>query len=195
MTRDELRGIVEGISDEQLKRILDINSSDIGKAKLGMEEKDISIQEANKKIADMEAELGSLRDSQCEAEKMKTKIDELQKVIDERALEDERIAQEAALEKRFNSAMGTNKFLNDYTRNGIYALFSEALKAEENKGKSDREIFEMITKNTENLFNRESSSPNTFPMDRAFSGSPVAAMAMLPVPAVPKLNRLTVPPS
>ena len=26
MTRDEIRGIIEGISDEQLKKILDINS-------------------------------------------------------------------------------------------------------------------------------------------------------------------------
>ncbi len=170
MTRDELRGIIEGISDEQLKKILDINSSDIGKAKLGMEEKNLSIEKANKKIADMEAELNTLRESQCEAEKMKTKIDELQKVIDERNLEDERIAKETAIENRFNSVVGADKFLNDYTRNGIFALFSEALMAEGNQGKSDREIFEMITKGTENLFNRESSAPSVVASTMGFGG-------------------------
>ena len=33
MTREEIKKIVEGITDEQLKAILDINSADIGKAK------------------------------------------------------------------------------------------------------------------------------------------------------------------
>ena len=33
MTREELKKIVEGITDEQLKSILDINTADIGKAK------------------------------------------------------------------------------------------------------------------------------------------------------------------
>ena len=37
MTRDDLRGIIEGITDEQLKQILDIHSADIGKAKSGAE--------------------------------------------------------------------------------------------------------------------------------------------------------------
>ena len=33
MTRDQLRQIIEGITDEQIKSILDINSADIGNAK------------------------------------------------------------------------------------------------------------------------------------------------------------------
>ena len=33
MKREEIKAIVEGITDEQLKQILDINSADIGKAK------------------------------------------------------------------------------------------------------------------------------------------------------------------
>ena len=33
MTRDELKKIIEGITDEQIKLILDINSTNTGKAK------------------------------------------------------------------------------------------------------------------------------------------------------------------
>lgn len=33
MTRDQVRNIISGITDEQLQQILDINSADIGKAK------------------------------------------------------------------------------------------------------------------------------------------------------------------
>ena len=33
MTREDLKRIIEGITDEQLKSILDINTTDIGKAK------------------------------------------------------------------------------------------------------------------------------------------------------------------
>ncbi len=37
MTREDLRGIIEGITDEQLKKVLDINSSDIRKVKGNLE--------------------------------------------------------------------------------------------------------------------------------------------------------------
>lgn len=170
MTRDDLRGIVEGISDEQLKKILDINSSDIGKAKLGAGETKTELEEANRKISEMETELQTLRDGQCEAEKMRTKIEELQKVIDNKALEEEKRALESAVEGRFNSVVGDAKFLNDYTRNGVYALFSEALNSAENQGKSDQEIFEGITGGCANVFAEENSAPSVVASTTGFGG-------------------------
>ena len=170
MTRDELRGIVEGISDEQLKKILDINSADIGKVKLGTEKMKTELDVANQKILDMEKETEFLRQGQCEAEEMKLKVEELQKVIDKRRLEDEALAKEAALEERFSAAVGNARFLNEYTRQGVFALFQEALEAEENKGMSDSEIFDSITKDAVNIFEAENDVPSVVASTLGFGG-------------------------
>lgn len=160
MTRDDLRGIVDGISDEQLKKILDINSADIGKAKKSTEDLKAELETANKSIESLTSEVETLKDSQCEAEKMKSKIDELQKIIDDRKSEDERIARESEMQTRFENASGGAEFLNEFTKNGVFTQFSEALELRENQGKSDAEIFEELTANVGNLFAASDGVPS-----------------------------------
>ena len=70
MTRDDLRGIIEGITDEQLKKILDINSADIGKVKTDLETVKGNLETANGKIADYEKEIGTLKESIGNTEEM-----------------------------------------------------------------------------------------------------------------------------
>ncbi len=170
MTRDDLRGIIEGISDEQLKKILDINSLDIGKAKRGAEELKTELEGKVAKIADMESELDALRTSQCEAEEIKKRAEELQKIIDDRRAQDEKAAQTADLESRFAKVVGEAKFLNDYTRNGIFDSFCKALQSDENQTKADREIFDEITKDVENLFKATIDTPAVVASTRGFGG-------------------------
>ncbi|MBE7024231.1 MAG: hypothetical protein IJ285_06330 [Clostridia bacterium] len=171
MTRDELRGIVEGISDEQLKKILDINSSDIGKAKSEAKDAITGLEEAKRKIGELEAETESLKNSQYEAENMKDKIEELQKVIDERRLRDENEGKRTELEKRFSQAVGDAEFLNDYTRQGIFDLFEKALEMEENQGLSDGEVFESITAGSENLFAENTRVPSVVASTSGFGSN------------------------
>ena len=66
MTRDELRGIVEGISDEQLKRILDINSSDIGKVKKETEALEKQLGERAERMNEMESRIADFEKNQHE---------------------------------------------------------------------------------------------------------------------------------
>ncbi len=160
MTRDDLRGIVEGITDEQLKKILDINSSDIGRAKLGSEKLATELEDANQRIADMEKEAELLREGQGEAEEMKKRVEELQKVLDQKAIDDQSREKSAELEGRFSEAVGNARFLNDYTRKGVFDLFCAAVEAEENEGVSDQEIFSKLTKGTEKIFSEETEVPS-----------------------------------
>lgn len=148
MTRDDLRGIIEGITDEQLKRILDINSADIGRAKSAEAQLRAELEGAQSSIGNMEGEISRLQQLQREAEKMKESYEELQKAADARA-EQDRIAK---LESRFSDAANGAEFLNQYTRLGVFQSFKEALDAEENSGKSDADIFREITAGGENLF-------------------------------------------
>ncbi len=170
MTRDDLRGIVTGITDEQLKKILDINSSDIGKTKLDADGLKAELEEANKKVLDMETELGALKESQCEAEKMREKIDELQKVIDDRKVQDEKQMHDAAVKSRFDAVVGEAKFLNDFTKDGVFAQFQTAIAKEENCGRDDKELFGEIVGGGENLFVQQRGIPSVVASTAGFGG-------------------------
>jgi len=168
MTREELRGIVEGISDEQLKRILDINSSDIGKVKKNAEGLQKELDEVNKALGELTAEKESLLEGQYEAEKMKNKIEELQKVIDDRKAEDERNLKNQEIQKRFDAVTGDAEFLNDFTRKGVLERFSEAISVSDNVGKSDAEIFEAITSDVGNIFSSRNDMPSVLASTSGF---------------------------
>ncbi len=170
MTRDDLRGIVEGISEEQLKKILDINSLDIGKAKRGTEELKTELEGNALKIAEMESELDALRLGQCEAEEIKKRAEELQKIIDDRRVQDEKEAKTADIESRFAAVVGDAKFLNGYTRKGIFDSFCEAVQSDKNQGRADNEIFEEITKDSENLFAEPCDTPAVVASTMGFGG-------------------------
>ncbi|MBO4941679.1 MAG: hypothetical protein J6D15_05710 [Clostridia bacterium] len=169
MTREDLRGIIEGITDEQLKKILDINSSDIGKAKNDGQEMKMALDAANKKVAELEGLMEKLKNSQCEAEEMKMKIDELQKVIDERNVQSEKQKRAEEMKNRFAAVVGEAKFLNAFTEKGVFEEFSKALENPENQERSDSEIFAQLT-TAENLFDQRAEVPHIVASTMGFGG-------------------------
>lgn len=120
MTQNDVRTIFDGATDAQVKAILDLNSSDIGKAKKECDALRSELDEAKNKVQSYETEIGGLRDSVDEAEKLKTKVEELQKAIDDRKAADEKAEREKAVSVRFDAACGDAKFLNDFTRAGTF---------------------------------------------------------------------------
>lgn len=170
MTRDDLRGIIDGITDEQLKRILDINSSDIGRVKVQGEELKVKLEEAEGRLAEYEDIARRLEVSQCEAEEMRTRINELQKVIDQSEAEAKAEKSREELERRFECAADDATFLNDFTRNGIFAEFLEAVADEKNARRSDKEIFGRLVENRENLFVPEGGIPSVIASTMGFGG-------------------------
>lgn len=141
MTRKDISSIFADATDEQINALLDINSTDIGNAKRKLEN---DLATANDTLKEREKTI-------TELEKNKGDTDALQKIIDEyKAADEERKANEAAaqaraaLESRFNTVLGERTFANDYTRNGIFGEFEKAVGADENKGKSDKEILDSI---------------------------------------------------
>ncbi|MBQ9757160.1 MAG: hypothetical protein IJW15_01925 [Clostridia bacterium] len=170
MTRDDLRGIIEGITDEQLKKILDINSQDIGKAKNDGQETKEALDVANQRVAELEGLMEKLKNSQCEAEEMKIKIDELQKVIDERNLQSEKQQREKALKERFAAVVGEAKFLNEFTEKGVFEEFLKSLENPENQERTDNEIFTALTSGKENLFDQRAEVPRIVSSTTGFGG-------------------------
>ncbi len=171
MTRDELRGIIEGISDEQLKKILDINSSDIGKAKSNFEELKAQLEASELKSAELEERVSVLQQGQSDAEKMKDELERLQKVIDQKnQAEQERCAKDE-LFKRFDAASKGAEFVNDFTRNGVFEQFKAALADEKNIGKADGEIYGELTADKEGIFAEKKDMPSVIASTAGFGGA------------------------
>lgn len=141
MTREDIKKTFPEATDEQINAILNIHSTDIGKVKTAKEK--------------AETDLKTATDTIKELEKNKQDVQALQKTIDDyKAADDKRQqAEKAAAEKterrdRFDKAHEEaakgRKWLNDFTRDGIFSQFEAALADETNKGKSDVQIYNAL---------------------------------------------------
>lgn len=117
-----------------------------------------TINEFNTKIGELNSQITTANDTITD---LKGKLEDAEKV-DVKGLQDkikefedaeatrkqnETAAKELdALKARFAPLKGDKSFLNEGTENWIFSEFKNALALDENKGKSDAEIYEAVTK-------------------------------------------------
>lgn len=141
MTREDIKKHFPEATEGQISNLLDINSKDIGKHKTAAETASADLKKANDTIAELEK---NAKDAAA-----------LQKTIDDyKAAEEKRQADAKAAKERFErmgrfekahtEASKDRKWLNDFTRDGIFAQFEKALADDSNKGKSDVQIYNSI---------------------------------------------------
>lgn len=123
MKRDALKAL--GIADDAIDRIMDMNGEDINKAKASGTEIQSKLDKANADLAEMQKKLDGFKDFDTIKGERDTLLAEKQK----RAVDD-----------RFAAALGGNKPLNDYTRDGLRAQFETEIGKPENKDKKDSDI-------------------------------------------------------
>ena len=138
MTRDDIKKHFPEATDDQISALLDINSRDIGKHKTAADTAAADLKKANETISEMEK-------NAKDAEALQKTIDDY-KAADEKRRADAKAAAERAermgrFEKAHEEAGKDRKWLNDFTRDGIFALFESALTEDGNKGKSDVQIY------------------------------------------------------
>ncbi|KXL52000.1 hypothetical protein CLNEO_26990 [Anaerotignum neopropionicum] len=118
---------------------------------------------------ELEAKITEFETSGKDAEKFKTELETLKTQIAEEKAAAEQAAKEAKeqeeMQSRFNSVVGEQKFRDELTGKAIYNEFVSSLKDEANKGKGDKDILEMLTKD-KNYFD----NPNK-PVDMPGMGS------------------------
>lgn len=78
MKREEIKEIIEGITKEQLDKIMEINGSDIEKAKGDLATYKQQVENLNTQIADRDKQLKELKESNKDNEKLQAKIEELE---------------------------------------------------------------------------------------------------------------------
>lgn len=146
MTREEVSSIFKDATAEQISSILNLNSRDIGKSKDGMTKLQADLDAAN-------AELKTARDSISALEKNKGDLDAVKKELEDFKAADEarkKAAAEAearsALISRMDAVVGDRKFIHDRMKDLVADDFAAAIADKANIGKSDKEVFEAITK-------------------------------------------------
>ncbi len=123
------------------------------------DEKDNALKTANDTIK-------KLQDDGADVEKLRQTIADYE-AKEQKRLADEKLAQEEqGYKDRFSKLYGENKFLNEGTEQWIFNEFKSAIALEENKGKSDADIYAAITKD-KNIY----ESPNKFANPPAHGGS------------------------
>lgn len=139
MKRDDIKKEFPEATDEQINRLLDINSADIGKAR----------GNAAKVQEDLDAALATISELKANAEdseKLKQRIAEFEQAEADRKEAEKKAAERAELEERFGAVSGEKKYIHDMVREGVLNDFGKALLDKANRGKSDAEIFDALTK-------------------------------------------------
>ena len=152
MTREDLKKIIEGITDEQLKSILDINSADIGKAKKDYEDVKAENDTLKSDKKSLEERITELSDKSNTANDYKKQLDDLKKEIKDKEDAEKLEAEDKALTDAIVKVFGKKKFSSDYVRDGIIRDMKTEIAKPENKGIGYDKIFENLTKDKEGIF-------------------------------------------
>lgn len=138
MTREDIKKQFPDATDAQVSALLDINSKDIGKHKTAAETASADLKKANETIQELEK-------NAKDATALQKTIDDYKAAEEKRQAEAKASAERAERRGRFDKAheeVGKGaKWINDFTGDGIFALFEKDLEDDANKGKSDIQLY------------------------------------------------------
>jgi hypothetical protein len=156
MKREEIKAIFPEATDEQLKSVMDLNGTDVEKAKSKVTSLENELKEKKADFEKLNTEFEALKTANASGEEWKTKYEAIVAENEAKAkqAEADRILAEknADTEKRFNECVGDKKFSHDAIKASYLKKFSDALDSEEYKGKGDAEIFHALTKDDATAF-------------------------------------------
>ena len=109
-------------------------------------------QELENKVKDYESKIGELSSKAETNAKVQEELDKLKTQIAEEKKQKEQEDLEATLNKNVLEAIGDKEFVNERTKNAIINEVKTALQDKANVGKSAKDIFETITKDSTDIF-------------------------------------------
>lgn len=156
MKREEIKAIFPDATDEQLKSVMDINGSDVEKAKSKVAALEAELKESKEGLGKLNDEFEALKVSNADGAEWKAKFEALKadNEAKEKQAEADRILKEKNenVSNRFNAALGDKKFNHDAIRAAYLKKFGDALENADYQGKSDGEIFHELTKDDADAF-------------------------------------------
>lgn len=140
LTFDDFKTAIEADKGIKLINLKDDGYVDKGKLTAKIAELDT----ANATIADLKGKLQNAEEVDVGA--LQQKIAEYEQAEQKRKDDEATAKANEALKSRFAPLKGEHKFINEYTENAMFEEFKKALNLEENKGKSDSDVYADIIK-------------------------------------------------
>lgn len=173
MKREDIKKFFPDATEERLKGLLDINTTDIGKAKGELETVRADLEKANGTLKEYETTIADMKKSAEGNEDFKKKFEDLeQRIADEKAEAERKEKEEAAeaeYSNRFKTVVGEQKWRDELTEKAVYAEFKTALQDEANKGKGDKDILAALTQDKE-YFAKDPARVPAFSRGTGFAG-------------------------
>ncbi len=145
-----------GVEKETAEKIFAERSKEIETDKAKREKLETELKESKGSLENLTAEFEELKTANASGEDWKAKFEALQAENDakEKQAEADRILAEKteSINKRFNAALGEKEFSHDAIKADYLKKFGDALELEENKSKSDEDIFHDLTKDDATAF-------------------------------------------
>lgn len=159
MTREEVKGILKDISDEQLESILDLNSRDIGKAKGKTENQNKELEQLKKELAEKDQTIANLEKAKGDTEAIQKELDRYKQEEADRKKAEKEAQMDAILTQTAEAALDGKEFVNDFTRAHFVAELKKSLSDPANKGKKASELFDAMTKDVDGVFKNPQQEP------------------------------------
>ena len=160
MKREDIAKIFEGATDEQINKLLDINSADIGKAKGNASKIQDELDAANESLRKANETINALEASKGDLEKVQKELDDYRAADEKRKADEKAAAERAELMERMDAVLGDKQFIHDRMRDIVAEDFRAALADRANRGKGDAEIFEAITRDQGYFKTQNPPAPN-----------------------------------
>lgn len=135
---------VEEGKQTEIRKALAENYKTINEHNKKVEKLTEQVNTANETITDLKGKLDDA--SKVDVKALQDKIKEFEDAEADRVQKENAQKETEALKARFSPLKGDKKFLNEGTESWMFSEFRNALSLEENKGKSDADIYAAITK-------------------------------------------------
>lgn len=145
-----------GVEKETAEKIFAERSKEIEADKAKREKLETELKEKTESLDTVNKEFEELKTANASGEEWKSKYEALQADIDAKeaqAKADKILAEKTeATNKRFEAVLGDKKFNHKAIRADYLKKFGDAIELEENKSKSDADIFRELTENDATAF-------------------------------------------
>ena len=142
-----MREFLKGL--ELDKETIDTIMAEHGKLITEVKEKNTTLES---KVKEYETKIGELSSKAETNTKVQEELDKLKAQIAEEKKQKEQEDLEVTLNKNVLEAIGDKEFVNERTKNAIINEVKTALQDKANVGKSAKDIFETITKDSTDIF-------------------------------------------
>lgn len=163
MTRDEIKAIIDGVTDEQINKILDIYGRDLAKQKQASKDAQAELSKVKDQLEEKDKTIKQLEAAGGDVEKMRQELESYKQAEAQRQKDEENARLDAILTQTAETALKDKQFVNDVTRAHYLGELKKAISDKANKGKTPDDLFAEMTKDAQGIFANPQDQRVTIP--------------------------------